>query len=372
MIRKANRAIKSILRPIRLSIGKLIWDRKPKAQSENYIIDGKLDMGSVKSVLIMRYDGKIGDMIITSLLFREIKKAYPHIKIGVVTKGAAVDIIKSNKNVDRIYLYDKKNIENVAKQIADEKYDVLLDFTNVLKVTEMKFINLCKAAVNIGLNKDGWKMFTLSVRPSVDFGWNDHITQRYKAYLTKLNITNPSLLYDIVIPEDIRQEIKDYISTLPSDQYIVLNPFGASKHRTFNIDTIDKIINLYSDKTIVMIYSPDKIETVDYYTRKYENVFAYSSLQNILQSAELIRHSELLLTPDTAVVHVAVAFNVPLLAVYTLTIGKHETEHVIWSPLSSNAKVVLSKEKASKYDVADVNTFDFDELKQLIQIQGDL
>ena len=33
-------------------------------------------------------------MIVNSLMFREIKKVYPDIKIGLVARGAAIDIVK--------------------------------------------------------------------------------------------------------------------------------------------------------------------------------------------------------------------------------------------------------------------------------------
>ena len=64
MIRKINRAVKDFLRPIRFSIGRLMWDKKIGAQNpklENIIVNNK-----IKSVLFFRYDGKIGDYIISS------------------------------------------------------------------------------------------------------------------------------------------------------------------------------------------------------------------------------------------------------------------------------------------------------------------
>ncbi len=108
MIRKLNRIFQDYMRVRRLAIGKYIWDRKEKKvfiSDENNLIKSQ----NIKSILILRYDGKIGDMVVNTLMFREIKKNYPNVKIGVVTKGGAVDIIKNNKNVDKIYEYKKKS-----------------------------------------------------------------------------------------------------------------------------------------------------------------------------------------------------------------------------------------------------------------------
>ena len=112
MIRKLNRIFQDYMREKRLKIGKYIWDRKEKTKivkGNNFIKDN-----NIKSILFLRYDGKIGDMVVNSLMFREIKKVYPNIKIWVVARGAAIDIIKDNPNIDKIYEYhkDRKKIKN--------------------------------------------------------------------------------------------------------------------------------------------------------------------------------------------------------------------------------------------------------------------
>ena len=51
MIRKLNRIVQDFFRPIRLAIGKKIWDKKNRKNLE-LIKDGKLDMEKVKSIIL--------------------------------------------------------------------------------------------------------------------------------------------------------------------------------------------------------------------------------------------------------------------------------------------------------------------------------
>ena len=44
----------------------------------------ELEFNKIKKLLFLRYDGKIGDYIITSWIYREIKKQRPDIQIDVV------------------------------------------------------------------------------------------------------------------------------------------------------------------------------------------------------------------------------------------------------------------------------------------------
>lgn len=366
MIRKINRMFQDYMRVRRLAIGKYIWDRKENKL--NIETDNLIKDENVKSILILRYDGKIGDMTVNTLMFREIKKRYPDIKIGVVTRGGAIDIIKNNKNVDKIYEFKKKSsyIKKLAREIADEKYDVLIDFTEMLRVYQMMFINLCKARINIGLSKKDWNMFDISIEPNKDFQWTDHITLRYKAYLNKLGIKeNIDLSYDVEVPENIEKEIDEYIEKLPNKELVVINPYGASKHKTFNDKTLANLIEYYNDKNIMIIYSPGKYEVLKKIEDKYENVYLYKGIESILQSAAIIKKAELVITPDTSIVHIASAYNKKLISVYPPNGGAFGKDHLVWAPSSKYGKVLFCKEKTSKNDEIDINTFDFEELKKI-------
>jgi ADP-heptose:LPS heptosyltransferase len=54
-----------------------------------------LDIATVRKVLILRND-KIGDMIVTAALLRELKKNYPHWQIDVAASSANRDVIADN------------------------------------------------------------------------------------------------------------------------------------------------------------------------------------------------------------------------------------------------------------------------------------
>ncbi|MGL4403060.1 MAG: glycosyltransferase family 9 protein, partial [Fusobacteriaceae bacterium] len=145
MIRKLNRVVQDFLRPKRLALGRFIWDRKDDRKGcpeENIIV-----RMNIKKILFIRTDGKIGDMVASTMMFREIKRKFPEVKIGVVARGAARDIIENNLYVDKIYSYEKSSsaLKKLTGEIRGEGYDLLLDFSEMLRVNDMKFINLCRA-----------------------------------------------------------------------------------------------------------------------------------------------------------------------------------------------------------------------------------
>ena len=368
LIKKINRIFQDYMREKRLKIGKYIWDRKEKAkiiEGDNFLKDN-----SIKSILFLRYDGKIGDMIVNSLMFREIKKVYPDIKVGVVARGAAMDIIKDNPNVDRIYEYykDRKKIKDLALKIKEEKYDLLIDFSEMLRVNQMMLINLCGARINIGLDRKDWELFDLSIESGKDFKWTEHITKRYLAYLIKLGLKkeNINISYDIYLKDEKKYEV--FFNEIKESKKIILNPYGASKHKSFNVETLENIITYLKDKDIAIIltYFGDKYKELEFLEKKYKYVYIPKKIESILDTAILIKKSDYVISPDTSIVHIASAFNKKMITVYPPKGGKYGVDHLVWAPKSEYSRVIFCKDKTGNYDEIDINTFNFDEMKEEI------
>ncbi|ERT36523.1 MULTISPECIES: glycosyltransferase family 9 protein [Fusobacterium] len=368
LIKKINRIFQDYMRAKRLKIGKYIWDRKEKAkivEGDNFLKDN-----SIKSILFLRYDGKIGDMIVNSLMFREIKKVYPDIRIGVIARGAAIDIIKNNPNVDKIYEYykDRKKIKDLALKIKEEKYDLLIDFSEMLRVNQMMLINLCRARINIGLDRKDWELFDLSIESDKDFKWTEHITKRYLAYLIKLGLKkeNINISYDIYLKDEKKYEV--FFNEIKESKKLILNPYGASKHKSFSIETLENIITYLKDKDIAIIltYFGDKYKELEFLEKKYKYVYIPKKIESILDTAILIKKSDYVISPDTSIVHIASAFNKKMITVYPPKGGKYGVDHLVWAPKSEYSRVIFCKDKIGTYDEIDINTFNMEEMKEEI------
>ena len=368
LIKKINRIFQDYMRAKRLKIGKYIWDRKEKAK----IVEGNnfLKDNNIKSILFLRYDGKIGDMIVNSLMFREIKKVYPDIKIGVIARGAAIDIIKDNPNVDKIYEYykDRKKIKDLALKIKEEKYDLLIDFSEMLRVNQMMLINLCGTRINIGLDRKDWELFDLSIESGKDFKWTEHITKRYLAYLIKLGLKkeNIDIFYDIYLKDEKKYEV--FFNEIKESKKLILNPYGASKHKSFSIETLENIITYLKDKDIAIIltYFGDKYKELEFLEKKYKYVYIPKKIESILDTAILIKKSDYVISPDTSIVHIASAFNKKMITVYPPKGGKYGVDHLVWAPKSEYSRVIFCKDKIGNYDEIDINTFNMEEMKEEI------
>lgn len=368
MIRKINRIFQDYMRKKRLKFGKWLWDRKEtkeEIKSGNFI-----ENNNIKSILFLRYDGKIGDMVINTLMFREIKKRYPYIKIGVVAREGNSQIIKNNSNVDKIYIYNKnrKEIIKLAENISKEKYDLLIDFSEMLRVNQMMLINKVKARYNMGLNREDWQLFDISYSfPEGNF----HITKVYEKVLNKLGIINPNLSYDLQFSEEDKKKVNDLLGKVNNEEKFVLNPFAASKHREINKENIKKIIECIISKenrVVFLIGEKSKEKEILEIVKEYPNKVVYPALDTIMETAYLVKKSDWIITPDTSIVHIAAAFEKKLIAIYRIdNSDDNKINKDLWAPNYENGKQIFSVDLNIKAgEEPDINKFDIKEVDKLI------
>lgn len=323
------------MRKYRLAIGRYIWDRKLEKEP---IREGNfIENNSIRSILFLRQDGKVGDMVVHTMIFRAIKEQYPNIKIGVITKGAARGIIENNPNVDKIYHFEKEKskIEKLAKQIAEEKYDLLVDFSIMLRVRDMMLISLCKVRYNIGVNREDWKLFDLNVY----FDFHSHITDLYGAFLKRIGVEYHSTKYEI-FNEPLKLETKNRL--------IVLNPYASTRRRSFSEETVIKIgreIVKYQDIQIYIVGEASRQVSLENIAHQIGTNTKYYPTKSILDLVSLIQRADLIVSPDTAAIHIASAFDKKIISTYL-----EDNEEIyyakMWAPNSSQAKVIYANHES--------------------------
>ena len=363
MIRKINRVFQNFLRNQKVKIARLLWDKKEKVK---IIKEDLIEKNGIDSIIIMRDDGKIGDMVVSSFIYREIKRQYPNIKIGVVTRKGATDIIKDNHYIDKIYEYKKDSsyLKNLANEIAKEKYDLLIDTSTILREKQIMFISKCDCKINLGVDKEGWQLFDISVPEEK----NSHITKRFINILEVLGIKEIQSNYDIQISDEalvkVEKKIKEEENILEASgkERVILNPYTASKHRNFNRKNIEKIIEIllkYRENELYLLgHGENKKEILEIKEKIKDKRVHYIELAGIQEVIALIKNCEMIISPDTSIVHIGVGLDKKVIAIYREDVIGNNS--ILWGPNSYKAIQIFSKE--NKDD--DINNFDMRELEK--------
>lgn len=331
--RKRNYVMKDVRYYMNLFMAKILWD-KPKKTA--------IDFNTVKSILILRNEGKIGDVIVDTAIIK-ILSQYGYI-IDILVTPTNESILKYNKSIRTIYLADnttlndfiKKHNHNVSKDVVkklnENSYDLIIDPSMFnIPIHRPKLLKQISAKNVISFNKKNWlKHYSKSIE--FDYNFN-HIKKSYELLLSEFNIKNSIIDYDIRYPKKIDQEIDNFLSTLPkNNRNIVLNIFAGSDDRCLSLaqakEIDDKLNSLYNDINVIIL---DHKKVIPDNILNYARIYVPTSLQH---TVALISKASLIISPDTSIVHISATFQRPLIAIYKNAIHNNK----LWGPGYNNSQ----------------------------------
>ena len=316
------------------------------------------DIKNSKKVLILKYD-RIGDMVVTTPIFRELKQAYPDINISVLASDENKSIIKYNPFIYKIYTNYKNNLLIDLKKLLflrKQKFDVCIELEHSViphALFRLKIINPKKI---ISIYKDGrygvkggeLKIYDFLTKKEPD----KHFGEIWLNTLSFFDIKNPLKKYDIFLSNIEENRAKDFVKLIKSKLKIGINLEGSFKEKQIQSKDLKKIClslkEKFSDITIVILSHPNRREKTKRIIAEIdlENVIISYETKNILDVAALINELDFIISPDTSIVHIASAFNKPILSIHE----NNELSYQLWKPTSSISKTIFSK---SKYGIID-------------------
>lgn len=284
-----------------------------------------MEFKDIKKILFLRYDGKIGDYIVTSWVYREIKRQRPDIQIDVVGISKNEKLFLNNKSINKFYKLKKSKklfMYFLAKKLRVEDYDVLIDPTEVLKNRDLFFIKNINAKINFGYDKGNVNLFSKSINKN-----SKTMVDVYKEILENLGFCNLDSNYEVPIKVSSEKKIDEYLKSNRIDKYIAMNFFGAGKRRKFTpkkaTELIVKVRNEYPEHKIIILNSPRDKKVIFKIIKRIKcldsnsNIFYSEDFKTIYDAISLINKSDIVITPDTAVVHIAKGLKKNIVAFYS-------------------------------------------------------
>ena len=280
----------------------------------------ELEFNKIKKLLFLRYDGKIGDYIVTSWIYREIKKQRPDIEIDIVGISKNEKLFLNNKNVNRFYKLKKSKklfMYFLAKKLRAENYDVIIDPTEHLRKRDIFFIKNIKAKVVFGYDKEEINIFNKNIENN-----SKRMKEVYAEILEQLGFSNLNMDYEIPLNKEAEEKVDRYLENKKIDNYIAVNFFGAAKNKKINNENAIKLIDMlcmkYKDKKIIILDSPSDRKALDNILKNIlddKRVYFYPN-STIFEAIEIIKKSILVVSPDTAIIHIADGFDKKVISFY--------------------------------------------------------
>jgi ADP-heptose:LPS heptosyltransferase len=332
--------MKTKLKSIYLAIRKLLFLLVPALKHI------PVDAGKLSNILVFRLD-RIGDLVLTTAMFRALKAAYPDARITVMVKKYAADIVHANPYIDNVVIYP-----GFVKSVMSmrNKFDLIVDPLTGYEAKNALLTYLLSPRYSVGFDIESrGRFFTFPIERPPE---KQHFVESLFKLLRPLNIKMDKKLDKPEIfttdtacasfdkwrvetnfkPENFLISIhpggfyptqrwpSKYFAALieklragyPQSKIIL---FGAGQEKTFISETYDSIKHIANDNVFVFL------------DQKLLNVICY------------IRNSKLFIGNNSGLVHVAAAVNTPTLSTMGPTIPW------VWRPYGDPQRnIVLRKD----------------------------
>jgi ADP-heptose:LPS heptosyltransferase len=311
--------------------------------------------------ILLVQTGRIGDLILLLPVAEVLKKINPQLQIHFLTSRHNCDVLRHYPLADRVHVYQKGpiGILKTLYKLRSEKYDLWIDPKSHASGESRMLAMLGGAACKIGYQKSpGVFHYTLD---SEEDHPHDHVVFLNLLSLRFFGITPEILRPRLYMHQSFEQAIRQHLNSIglsegpnpgspnpgspypgspnPGSPYLCFNLSGSRPERSWNNANWIALIEQLPENCppIIMIASPAERERLAQIASKLPHKkVSYLYTDSITDTFGLIANAYMLISPDTSVVHIAAAYDTPIVALYL----KHPHFYK-YHPLSTLQKVLM-------------------------------
>lgn len=273
------------------------------------------DMIKRLKILVVRFSS-IGDIVLTTPVVRCLK-LQRNAEVHYLTKQSYAAILKTNPYITKVWTIQSA-VSELKTELQKEQFDYVIDLHKNLRTLHLRLLLNAKFLSFQKLNFEKWLMtkFKINRLPNV------HIVDRYLKTVASLGIKNDAKGLDYFIPKKDEVELQ---SIKQNKSILVAFAIGAA-HSTKRLPTekmvsiIKKIIK--KDNVIVVLLGgkDDKNRGAVIVKSVGQNIVNLCGELNLHQSASVVQQSDIVITHDTGLMHIAAAFQKRIISIWGNTI----------------------------------------------------
>jgi ADP-heptose:LPS heptosyltransferase len=263
-------------------------------------------------ILIIRFSS-IGDIVLTSPVIRCVRKKYPDSEIHFLTKKEFSELVSCNANINEVRFLNDSFLQTVA-EVRKQQYDLIIDLHKNTRTLLIRAFAGVKSISFDKLNFEKWLIvnFKINRLPKM------HLVDRYFDGLRKMGVENDGEGLEYFLKEHDKELISNFDF---SSEYFMVWAIGAKqKTKQFPAQKIAETLLLpeFKNKTVVLIGGKKDVQNAKLICDlvKSNQLFDMTGKLTIGQSAALINKSQVLISNDTGMMHIAAALKKKTISIW--------------------------------------------------------
>ncbi|GAA4494211.1 glycosyltransferase family 9 protein [Pseudaeromonas paramecii] len=292
-------------------------------------------------IVLVRWDAKLGDAIVSSWFFAALKASRPDVQIEVITTPAMAWLFKEHFGADRVYPCAKRagylELARLATQLGE--VECLVHFAKQLKMKDLFFLSRVKSQHVAGLD-DGVARVDMKLGALCQ---GRHFADKFWLLAERLGAKPPMPGYQIPRLPRHEQAVEAWWPT--QGPVLAINAYGHGGARRLTDESLNRLLDIVArelpEVTVCLLYAPMDRQGVAAlcHARGDSRVTYYPQSEHIADTIALIARADALISVDTATVHIAVGLDKPVFGLYN-----PDAENLAdWGPRHARAEVFIAQ-----------------------------
>ena len=292
---------------------------------------------------------RIGDLILTTPAIAALRQKFPEAHLTLVISSECKAIAPSIGSVNQLLITPRGvgGLKTIAA-LMSRRFDYCVDFSRNDRSALLVLLSRAKKRIVSFRIKVRSKFRTRFYNEFVEHRMRDmHTIDYHLALLEPLGISNADGAIQLALPENARATAEQLLATADvRRQFIIFHPGSARAEKFWNAQRWAEVINYAADKNnadLVITGGSSTFEQThidDIKSKVRRPIVDFSGKTDLLTLAGLIARARLLITVDSAPMHLAAATRTPQVILFGPTNPFH------WRPRDS-AALILQGESTS-------------------------
>lgn len=279
-------------------------------------------------VLFLRQN-QIGDALISTPIFAALKHHYPAMTIDILLDRRNAIAIEGNPHIQKRYIIKQKKFDvlSAIRKLRKEHYDIVVDLVHSASSTSTLICLCSNAKVIAGFERKNDFLYDTKVKMPANKRMMRQLAEIL--HLFDINPDDEPLSPYFAIPETSQafaENIIKKICTLPEQAVIGINISASTK--TFKFWGTQNFIELVKylrmkrpDAALLILYAKNYCDIAQEISRQ-SGAKLCDETKTLADFAAVISRLNLLITPDSAAVHLADILRIPMLILTHLPKGE--------------------------------------------------
>ena len=260
-------------------------------------------------VLIIRFSS-IGDIVLTTPVIRCLKQQVKDVEVHYLTKATYVALLTGNPYIDKFHFLGE-DLDAITEELKKEKFDCVIDLHHNLRTMRVKKALNVKSHSFSKLNLQKWLLTNLKIHMMPD----KSIVERYFETVSSLGVTNDGKGLDYFLPENKKLSNND-IPMSHWGGYVGCVIGGSYNTKKLPVDQWKKFCELVPYPVVLLGGPEDGGDGQVIAAQDPIKIYNSCGKFDLNESAELVKIARVIVSNDTGLMHVAAAFQKPIISLW--------------------------------------------------------